>query len=109
ITLLASTSQGCAPDRVSSFRPEEDRQPTVSELGGQFHAAVAERCQVDRDPVTDGVGQDLQWFAQAGPLLRWQRQRIRLAVVLDDLAAPDHATDLDDLARALKRPVVGNT
>ena len=105
---LESAPHRFAPDRVRLTWYEEDRQPTLGELGGKLHAAVAQRGQVDRNPGAAGVRQHLERLAEAGTFFWGQRQAIGFAAVFERVSTPDHATDFDDLSRPLHGPVVGD-
>ena len=85
----------------------EDRQPPVGDLGGHRDVLVADRRDVDRDARAHRMVDQLERLAEAGPLSFGQRQVVD-AGVLDRLAPPHHPADLDDLAGAGERAVVGD-
>jgi hypothetical protein len=55
-----------APHVSGLGRVEEDGHPAVGHLGGHLDVLGAERGHPDRDAGPDGVGDDLERFAQAG-------------------------------------------
>ena len=86
---------------------EEQRQPPVRELCCHLDVALAERGDVDRDPGTARVGDDLQGLAETGAHARWERHVVGVSIVVQwCIPRPDHATDLDDLTSPHHRPVV---
>ena len=69
---------------------------------------LAERGDVDRHRRPLGLRQHLQRLAEAEALTLRERQREDLPVVVEPLAAQRHAHDVDDLAGASQRLVVGH-
>ena len=96
-----------APHVVGLLRRVEERQPAVGVLRGALDVLLAERRDVDRDARPLRLGQHLQRLAEAGALALGQRQVEDLAVVLQALAPQRHPDDVDDLAGAAQRLVVG--
>src|SRR6201996_8873526 len=64
------------PDVPRAIRPVVQRQPAVGDGRRQLHVLRAERGDIDRDPVPDGVGDQLQRLAEAGPLALGERDLI---------------------------------
>lgn len=97
-----------APDVVRAFGQEEDRLPALGDLRGQLHVLRAEGGQQHRNAFAHRMIDQLQRFAEAGAALGGQRHPVVLALELQALAAPHPAADLDDLAGAADRRVVGH-
>ncbi len=110
VTLGKTPLEVIAPHLGRSLGYEQGWQPTVGELGCQLDILGAERCQQDRDVRSRRVGDDLERLAEAGALGLGKRKLVVLAIVGQLLfAGPDLAADLNDLAGAAERRVVGNT
>ncbi len=88
------------------LREVEDRLPALGDLGGELHVLGAERGDDDGDPVPDRPVDQLQRLAPPGAAR--VGQRVVLALVVQDLAAPDRPADLDQLAGPAHRRVVGD-
>lgn len=105
VALRRALRQCGAPDLLGLLRDVEGGQPAVGDLGGQRHVGGAEGGDVEGDGVAHRPGEDLQRLAELAALLLGQRH-VGDAVVVDGLAPPDAAAELDGLAGPAERPVV---
>ena len=85
--------------RVRVLRADHERQPAVGDLADLLDRLGADGAEVDRDPLLDRLGQQLQ---RLGAL---QRHAVLAALVHDGLARERGAHDLDVLARAAHGPL----
>lgn len=108
IPLGDTCPEGVAPNRVGPLRQEEDRLPALGEFGGQLHVLRAERGKQDRNACAHRMIDQLEWLAQATALPGWQRDPVVVALVLQALACPHLAADLQHLTGAADRRVVGH-
>ena len=108
VALGLPRGQGGAPHVRGLLRHVEDRLPGVGDLGGQLDVLRADRGDHDGDALAHRVVDELEGLAEAGALPLGQRQLVVLAVVLDALAPPHLAADVDDLAGAAERRGVGH-
>ena len=106
VALRLTGGQCLAPDILRLLRQEEDRLPSLGDLGGQLDVLGAQRGDQDGNAFADRLIDQLQRLAQAGALLGRQRDRVVVALVLQLFAPPHLAADLDDLAGARDRRVV---
>ena len=103
---LAAPCASASPQTSGLLGVEEERQPAVGHLGGQLDVLVAQRRDPHRDAGALGLVEQLQRLAQAAALVRGQRE-LEDAVVVSALAAQTLPEDVDDLAGAAQRLVVG--
>ena len=83
------------------LRAEEDAQPAVGDLAGELEVARADRSQVERDALADGVHRQLQRLARPSG----QRQRPVLPRVCQAPTAQRQLHHLDVLPGATQRVV----
>ena len=99
--------QRLAPDGRGLLGVEQERQPAVGVLRRALDALRAERGHEDRDRGALGLVEQLEGLAEAGALALGERE-LEDAVVDERLAAQPAAEDVDDLAGAAQRLVVGD-
>ncbi len=99
--------QGFAPYVVCPLGDEQEREPSVGQLGGHLDVLRSHRRHPDGDLLAYGVVDELQRLAQTGSEARWQGDGVQ-AVIRHHLPAPHLPTDADDLAGALERLGVGH-
>ena len=86
----------------------KERLPAFGQLGGERHVLRANRGDHDRDALAHRVVDQLERLAEAGALIRGERELIVPAVVAEPLPAPHHPADLDQLAGPADGGVVGH-
>src|SRR5581483_10099877 len=88
---------------VVALRSEEDREPTVADLGGHGDVLRALRTEEDGDVLAQRLHDRLERLAEPGRPLPLERHLVVLALEVDLLAAEDPAQHLHVLTRARQR------
>lgn len=102
---LAVPARRASPHVVGLLWEVEHRLPAFGDLGGQFDVLGAQGGDGDRNALTHRVVDQVQGLAQPGATVGGQRQLVVLAVVVEVLAPPHLAADLDHLAGTPQRRV----
>ena len=97
------------PHAVGELGNVEHRDPAVGGLRRRRHRARHERRPPDGDVGPQRLVDELQRLPEARPLARRQRDGHRRAVIAEDLPAQHGPDDVDDLADARDRTLVGDS
>ena len=93
---------------MGPIRPVVQGQPPLGQLGGHGDVLRAEGGDVNGDPLAHGMIHDLEGLAQSGAPPLGQGHLVVGALVFEAVAPPHRSADLDDLAGASQRGVVGH-